>query len=114
MPGSSFQIISLSEDMGRVGAQADLALFKLDELRFFGAHIRPTVLLYDLGMAEGCWRDDRDAVKAIQNEEIGVSGNDDIGAAVDRQFEKFIVFWVTARSDAFGNRHQFSIRKYLA
>jgi len=70
--------------------------------------------LNDLGMAEGSRRDDWYAPEAIQNEQIGVTGNDDIGAAVNRQFEEFIVLGVASRGDVLGNRHQFGISKYLA
>jgi hypothetical protein len=65
-------------------------------------------------MAESCWRDDWDSVEAIQNEQIGVPGDNDISAAVDGQFEEFIVFWITARGDLRGNHNQLGIREYLA
>jgi hypothetical protein len=51
-------------------------------------------------MAEGRRRHDWYAAKSIQNQQIGVPRNNDVGATVNRQFQKFIVLRVAARDDA--------------
>jgi len=58
-------------------------------------------------MREGCRVNDRDALEAIEDEQIGVAGYDYIGVAVQGQFEKFIVLRVTASDDALRDAHQF-------
>jgi hypothetical protein len=43
----------------------------------------------------------------IESQEIGVTGHDQIGMAVDRQLEKFVVVRITTGGDPLGDGDQF-------
>ncbi len=54
-------------------------------------------------------RDDGNAPERVEHEEIIVAGHDEIGAAVDRQVEKFVIGRITALCDVLDDRHQLSL-----
>jgi hypothetical protein len=65
------------------------------------------ILGADRTLHECCRRDDRDAPKGIQDQQIGIAGHDHIRMAIHREFEKLVVGRVAASDDALGNRHRF-------
>ena len=47
-------------------------------------------------------RDNRDAAKRIEHEQIAVASDDQMGTAVDRQLKKFVVSYIAAGGNALG------------
>ena len=62
-------------------------------------------------MAERGRRDDRDAPECVEHQQIGITGDDQIGPAIDRKIQEFVVSRIPASSYNFGYRNQFSGRK---
>jgi hypothetical protein len=60
---------------------------------------------------EGGTGNDRDSPERIEREEIGVTGDDQIGVAVDSQLKKFVVLRITSGSDSLGDRDQLGRRQ---
>ena len=65
--------------------------------------------LYEIGR-----RDDRDLSEWVEREQIGVAGDDQIGMAVYRQFQEFVVLRITARDDPLNDPYQFGPRDEFA
>jgi hypothetical protein len=58
-------------------------------------------------MTEGRRRDDRDTAEGVHREQIVVTGNDDIGAAVHGKLQQPVVGWIAADRHALGDVHKF-------
>ena len=58
-------------------------------------------------------RDDRNIPEWIKSEQITVSADDQIRAAVDGELEEFVVGRIAAGGDALGDRYQLSRRHQL-
>src|SRR5438309_5605188 len=54
--------------------------------------------LYEIG-----GRDDRDVPEWVEREQIGVAGDDQVGMAVYRRFQEFVIRGIAARHDPLGN-----------
>jgi hypothetical protein len=50
----------------------------------------------------------------VEREQIRVAGNDQIGMAVYRQFQEFVVLRITARGDPLNDPYQFGRREEFA
>jgi len=61
------------------------------------------------------WADDGDVAEGVQDEEIAVAGEDQVGSAIDGECEEFVVFGMAAGLDRGGyldaRRGSFKIRK---
>ncbi len=56
-------------------------------------------------------RDDWNATKRVQHEQIFVTAYDASGASAYGQFEKLIVLWITTFPNVYGNFHKCSLSK---
>jgi hypothetical protein len=57
---------------------------------------------------------DRNLLERIEREEIGITGDDQIGMPVDGQLRKLVVLWITTSRDSLGDRDQPGRRRQFA
>jgi hypothetical protein len=55
---------------------------------------------------EGGGRDDRDAAEGVQRQQVPIPADDELGMAVDREFEEFVIRRVAAGDDTLADRHR--------
>jgi hypothetical protein len=61
-----------------------------------------------------CGRDDRNVSERIENEEVLISGHDEIGSAVDGEFEKHVIIGISAGSNGVCDGNHFGYTKQEA